>query len=181
MPGHSLLLRLSMAGAATALALSALAQPPRPAGTAATADTPHLTVATTASAQSVAPGGRLSLLVDIAPKPRMHVYAPEEKVAIPVSLTLAIDALYKADPPTFPKGEELFFEALKLTQIVYSKPFRITQNITLVATPAVRDRVRAGGSLMVKGTLRYQACDDKVCYAPKNVPLSWTLSLKPER
>jgi hypothetical protein len=27
--------------------------------------------------------------------------------------------------------------------------------------------------------LRYQACDDKVCYPPKDLPVTWTISLKP--
>jgi hypothetical protein len=29
----------------------------------------------------------------------------------------------------------------------------------------------------VSGTLEYQACDDKVCYAPAKVPLSLTLDV----
>ena len=48
---------------------------------------------------------------------------------------------------------------------MYAKPFRILQDITS-AKP---------GPLTVKGTLRYQACDDKVCYRPTNVPLEWTV------
>jgi len=30
-----------------------------------------------------------------------------------------------------------------------------------------------------KGTLHYQACDDKVCYRPETIPVQWTLSLTP--
>jgi hypothetical protein len=29
------------------------------------------------------------------------------------------------------------------------------------------------------GTLDYQACDDKQCFNPGSVPLSWTLTLRP--
>jgi hypothetical protein len=116
----------------------------------------------------------------VAPKPAIHVYAPAEKEAIPITLTLAPDEGVKAASAVFPAAQKLFFAPLKLTQLVYSKPFRITQQVTV--SPAVAQRARAtGGTLVVKGTLHYQACDDKVCYVPKNVPLSWTLSLKPER
>jgi hypothetical protein len=27
--------------------------------------------------------------------------------------------------------------------------------------------------------LEYQACDDKICYNPESIPLSWTLTLLP--
>jgi hypothetical protein len=28
---------------------------------------------------------------------------------------------------------------------------------------------------VVEGTLRYQACDDRVCYVPQELPVKWTL------
>jgi hypothetical protein len=145
-----------------------------------TAETPHLSLTTSASDALAAPGTRLSLFVDIALKPKMHVYAPEEKEAIPVELKLDPDDAFKAPPAEFPKGENFYFAPLKLNQRVYSKPFRITQDVTLALTPAFRERARAAGAtLEIKGTLRYQACDDKVCYPPRDLPLTWTISLKP--
>ena len=146
---------------------------------AASVDTPHLAVTTSASAASVSPGTPFSLLVDVSPKPKMHVYAPGEKDVIPVSLTLEPDDSYRALKPEFPKAEPYFFEQLKLTQLVYSKPFRISQKLSFAPTPAVRERAQAaGGSVAIKGSLRYQACDDKVCYPPKTVPLVWTVALQ---
>jgi DsbC/DsbD-like thiol-disulfide interchange protein len=152
---------------------------PSQSSTAATSvETPHLMVAT--SATPLPAGGRSTLTVDVAPKPAIHVYAPAEKDAIPITLTLTPEEGVKAQPPVFPVAEKFFFAPLNLTQLVYSKPFRITQSVTV--SPAVAQRTReTGGTLVIKGTLRYQACDDKVCYVPKNVPLSWTLSVKPER
>jgi hypothetical protein len=38
--------------------------------------------------------------------------------------------------------------------------------------------LRGQESLTVNGTLEYQACDDKLCYNPVAVPLSWTVQLK---
>jgi len=34
--------------------------------------------------------------------------------------------------------------------------------------------------LKIKGNLRYQACDEKECFLPKNIPLEWTLKLEPQ-
>jgi Thiol:disulfide interchange protein DsbD, N-terminal len=71
-------------------------------------------------------------------------------------------------PTAFPPPEKFFFEPLKLTQLVFSKPFRITQDVTIAAQPA--------GALRITGSLRYQACDDSVCYLPKTVPIEWTVT-----
>lgn len=146
-------------------------------------DTPHLTVTMSVSDAAVAPGTRLPLLIDIAPKPKMHVYAPGQKDYIPVSITLRDDPAVRAHSPVFPKAEKYFFAPLKETQLVYSKPFRIVQEVTVALTPAVRDQARTpGASLTIGGTLRYQACDDAICYMPKELPVSWTVKLRaPER
>ena len=72
--------------------------------------------------------------------------------------------------------------ALNETQIVYSKPFRIDQDITLARTPAPRDRAKEdAAAVTIKGTLRYQACDDRICYLPANIPVEWTVRLSPPK
>jgi DsbC/DsbD-like thiol-disulfide interchange protein len=127
-------------------------------------ETLHLKVTTSVSAKP-ARGGQTSLFVDVEPKPTMHVYAPGQDGFIVVTLTLDKDPAFTAATAKFPTPEKLLFEPLNETQLVYSKPFRIVQDITRVKQ----------GPLTVKGTLRYQACDDKVCYRPTNVPVEWTL------
>ncbi len=132
-------------------------------------ETKHLTVVATTSAAAVAPGATVSLFLDVAPKALMHVYAPEQKGLVPVSLKLAADAGVKALPPKFPKSEP--YKAVDEVQAVYSKPFRIVQDVTVPAAAS-------GSTITVNGTLRYQACDDKVCYLPVNVPVAWSVGLK---
>src|SRR5262245_13601453 len=147
-------------------AIVASAQTPTPSKPAV--ETAHVTIATSVSAQKAEPGGKLSLFVEIAPKPKMHLYAPGEKEGIPVSLTIESNPAIKAGKPEFPPPQKFYFEPLKLTQLVFSKPFRIAQPIAIVGSPS-------GAALTIKGVLRYQACDDAVCYLPKNVPLTWTV------
>jgi len=54
------------------------------------------------------------------------------------------------------------------------------QDVTLAVTRAMRERAGgAGASITITGTLRYQACDDKVCYMPQSLPVSWTIGVKP--
>jgi hypothetical protein len=33
--------------------------------------------------------------------------------------------------------------------------------------------------LVINGTLEYQACDEKICYNPASLPLSWKIGLIP--
>ncbi len=135
-------------------------------------DTKHLTISASTSAKSAAPGAKVSLFVDVAPKPKMHVYAPEQKDDyIPVSLTLKAAEGVRAEPIQFPPGETYFFAPLKETQRVFSKKFRIVQPVTL-------GKDLKGDTVTITGIVRYQACDDAICYVPQNVPVSWTIALK---
>jgi hypothetical protein len=136
-----------------------------------TVETPHLTITTSVNPVTVPPGGQLSLFVDVAPKPRMHVYAPEEKGQQAVSLKVDRVSSVAARPPVFPKGETSVFAPTGDTQIVYSQPFRIEVPATVVKS-------RKTGTVTMSGTLRYQACDDKVCYIAKSVPLTWEVTVR---
>jgi DsbC/DsbD-like thiol-disulfide interchange protein len=131
--------------------------------TAGPVETLHLTVTTSVSNKPAR--GPISLFVDVEPKPKMHVYAPGQDGFIVVTLTLEKDAAFTAAPPKFPAPEKLLFEPLNETQLVYSKRFRIVQDITRAKK----------APLIIKGTLRYQACDDKVCFRPATVPVEWTI------
>jgi len=150
---------------------------PGPAGT--TVETLHVTIATSASDDLIAPGTRFSLFIDVAPKAKTHVYSPDQKTYIPVALTLAPGDMIKPHAPVFPASESYLFKPLNEQQRVYSKPFRIVQDVTVPVTPATRERARAGGTLTIEGTLHYQACDDLVCYRPVDVPLTWAVKLQP--
>jgi DsbC/DsbD-like thiol-disulfide interchange protein len=141
--------------------------------------TRHLSVSTSTSAPTVAPGARVSLLVEITPKAKMHVYAPGQPDVIPISLTLTPGDATTAQPVQFPQPEKREFKELGETHLVYSRPFRLVQDVTI---PASRNLVKRGGSgeasVTVKGILKYQACDDTICYAPVSVPLTWTVALQ---
>jgi DsbC/DsbD-like thiol-disulfide interchange protein len=142
-----------------------------PTGQSTVVETPHLQVRTTGGEAGAAPGGRVSLFVEVVPKPRMHVYAPEQKAYLPVSLRMEPSPYVKVRPAVFPKGESFFFAPTRETQIVYSRPFRIELPVTI-------GRVRPAGPLTLTGTLEYQACDDRLCYAPRKVPVTWVLHLQ---
>ena len=142
-------------------------------------ETLHLTATPSVRQDGVSPGTRTSLIIEIAPKPKMHVYAPQQDTYVPVSLTLKESRAFHAQRPVFPKPEKFFFVPLKETQLVYSKPFKIAVDITLAAAAALRQAgIKPATTLKIDGMLRYQACDDEICYLPESVPVSWAVRVK---
>jgi len=148
--------------------------------------TPHLTARTWPSDEIVAPGERFSLVVDVTPKDKMHVYAPGQAGYIPVSVTIAADPAFTIHPIAFPESDIHYFAPLDERVQVYSHPFRLVQEMTLSLSREMRARAAGeGATLTIRGEFRYQACDDRVCFMPVTIPVEWTVKLKkleaPER
>jgi hypothetical protein len=115
--------------------------------------------------------------VEVAPLAGIHVYAPGNKGYIPVTLALDWPRGVRARDPEYPPGEPFIFGALKELVTVYSRPFKITQRATIVpGTPPSRTR-----SIDVTGVLRYQACDDRLCFPLASVPVRVTIPVEPAR
>ena len=136
-------------------------------------ETRHLTLTTSATPATVtAARQRVVLNVDVALKPKMHVYAPDQpkdQDYIPILLTVAPNPAYQlVEKPRYPPSEKLFFAPLKETQHVYSKSFRIAQPIILTGELGREPPT-------ITGTVRYQACDDAICYVPQTVAVKWII------
>ena len=139
----------------------------------------QVTVRAGTSDAEVAPGKRLTLIVDVTPGAKMHVYAPGQTGYIPITLTLDQSPDYRAAAPRFPPPGTYFFAPLEETVRVYNAPFRVTQEITLALGRELRQRAAARERLTITGQLAYQACDDAVCYRPDTIPLAWHVTLAP--
>jgi peroxiredoxin len=140
--------------------------------------TAHLELTTYPSDPAVAPGNRFSVVFEIAPARGMHVYAPGASSYRVVSVTLSPQPFVRALPPTYPASEIYHFVPLDERVPVYMKPFTLVQEVVLDGGLEAQKALRGQESLTVNGTLEYQACDDKLCYNPVAVPLSWTVQLK---
>jgi len=132
-------------------------------------ETAHLSADLSSSAAAVARGGKVTLILDVTPKPKMHVYAPGQQGYIAIALTLDADPGVVAAKAKYPAGEKYVMPALNETMLVYAKPFRITQDVTIKS---------ASGAKTIKGTLRYQACDDAICFLPKTIPVEWIVNVR---
>ena len=142
--------------------------------------TNHLDVTTYPSDAAVAPGNRFSLVVEVAPHPKLHVYAPGAEKSGYRVISLKIDPHPQLHvlPVAYPASEIYYFKPLKESVPVFQKQFRLVQELLLDGTPASQEALRGKEDLTLTGTLQYQACDDRICYNPVAVPLSWKLSLR---
>ena len=131
----------------------------------------HAAVAAAPAEVDGKPGAKISLGVDVLPKPNIHVYAPGSgEFYIPITIKLAPQAQLKPGKLIYPKSESMIFADEKVA--VFVKPFRLAQEATLDPS------LKPGASVVVAGTVSYQACDDKVCFPPESAPVSWTVTVR---
>lgn len=134
-------------------------------------NTPHLSFTASLSPDSIKSGGRLSLVVNVTPKKRMHVYAPGTHYR-PVTVTLKKSAWLTPGRTVYPKASIYIFKPLQEQVLVYSDRFTLTTTVAVGTIPPKLTQVT------IAGTLSYQACDDRVCYLPQSVPLEWVLPVR---
>jgi hypothetical protein len=133
----------------------------------------HLSLTTAASMAVARPGERIVLSLELDLKPNMHVYAPGVEGYIPIDWKLEESPAAKVLPFHYPASRKLHLKAIGETVPVYRGRVRITREIAFGPENAVRPLVTPAGELILKGSLRYQACDDRKCYVPETVPLEW--------
>lgn len=126
----------------------------------------QLTAVTSASNSLVRVGQRIALVIDIELKPKMHVYAPGVEGYIPIDWKMKDSDVAAAHPVNYPASQKLHLPAINETVPVYQGHLRLARDITIGA--------HVSGEITVEGTLRYQACDDRQCFIPQDLPLKWT-------
>ncbi len=154
-----------------ALILAVLVSSPVTADVIVARNTRHLSFTASLTPDAVRAGGRLSLIVNVVPKKKIHVYAPGTKYRA-ITVTLNRNPSLKPAKAVYPKPSIYVFKPLKEQVLVYSDPFKLTMDIAVGTVPP------RAGSLKITGTLSYQACDDRVCYLPESVPLEWVVPVR---
>jgi hypothetical protein len=129
----------------------------------------QLNATTGASNATVAPGERVALILDVDLQPNMHVYAPGVGGGyISIDWKMQDSEAAAVHPAIFPRAEKLYLKAIDETVPAYRNHIRLTRDIT-IGRPA-----DGSGKFTVPGSLRYQACDDRVCYIPQTLQVAWT-------
>ncbi len=92
----------------------------------------------------------------------VNSHAPKSELLIPTVAKLeAQDAAVRMEPVEYPKGVSYSF-ATDPGEVLDVYSGAVVLRVPVVA---------AAGEHVLKGTLRYQACDQKACYPPKTLVL----------
>jgi len=144
------------------------------------ADHEHVAVRALTLQREVYPGNRFALMVDVEPKPGVHVYAPGTGTDY-LPLTLRIDAkpYLTADEPVYPMPDGTWMSPLDERVPVYTRPTWVRVEVALGTRQELKPVYDAGGMLEVTGILSFQACSETVCWAPQDIPVTWALTLLP--
>lgn len=97
---------------------------------------------------------------------------PRSELLIPTVLTLRAPSPAVSIRISYPKGEDVTFEFEPNQKLsVYAGEFTITARIRAAraATPGVHT---------VRGTLKFQACNDRACFPPKTLPVEFQLAVE---
>ena len=103
----------------------------------------------------------------------VHVQSdkPRDPSLIPTVLTIDAPAGVTLGKIRYPAPRDLKQEGQKLPLAVFGPEFTIDVDLTLEKT--------AAGDLVVPAHLKYQACNESVCFPPAKADAQWTLTVKP--
>jgi DsbC/DsbD-like thiol-disulfide interchange protein len=139
---------------------------------------PQLEITSYLSDSAVAPGTHFSIVLDVRPAPGIHVYAPGVVGYKPIGVTVQPTSGLLIRQAQYPPSEIYLFKPLNERVEVFQRPFRIVQDLAIDASPQGVAALKDVSTLKINGVLHYQACDDRICFTPQSIPLSWTTTLR---
>jgi len=123
-------------------------------------------------------GIRRQLVVRFELGEGMHVYGePVPEGMIPTRISVSAPPGLVVEEPLFPPTETLRLESMGMELPVWSGSFDVVVPFYPVGELASETRPLDVDTAQVDITVRYQACDDAVCFPPKTEQLSLGLAL----
>jgi thiol:disulfide interchange protein len=144
-------------------------------------ETPHLTAVAEAVPTEAVEDGRVTLVLRVVPRPGMRVYAHDVTGYLPFSIDLddATQGGPSRGPVDWPAASRYVFPPTGESSRVYDGPVVVRQTVTL--GPEARQAVAGGDAGAVAATIRYQACDDRLCYRPTTARIVWSIAPPTQR
>ncbi len=131
---------------------------------------PTAEVATVVATKAPRRGSTVTLTAHVRLPQGLHVQSnkPRDPDLIPTEISLVLPTGVTLVDVTYPKPSDLTVPGFKQPLAVYPHEFDIVVRVKLGAqVPA--------GALSLPGTLRYQACNDTVCFPPSRTAISWSV------
>jgi thioredoxin:protein disulfide reductase len=117
-------------------------------------------------------GGRVRAFLQVSVPEGFHLQsnAPRDASLIATTLTFTTVPGIRAEEVVFPKATDFALQGQSEPLAVFERQFLIGVEFSVAAaTPP--------GPIEVPARFRYQACDDKLCFAPVTVDVRWTLDV----
>ena len=132
----------------------------------AVVESKHLKVKLSHAPAAPKSGKKLRLTAEVELAPGMHVYAPGvPKPYMPIVINFPpAQTILRIGPVKFPAAKSVHLPAIDETVPVYSGTFPLSFDVTLKDPRSPAD---------VTAELKYQTCDDRICYRPVTLPLTW--------
>jgi thiol:disulfide interchange protein len=115
---------------------------------------------------------RAALVVRLPEGLHTNSNKPRDPSLIPIVLSLQPPPGITATEIVFPEPQDLRVEGFDQPLAVFEREFPI--GVQFAVGPDV-----PSGDIAVPGSLRYQACDEKMCYAPLTLATTWNLRVVP--
>lgn len=127
-----------------------------------------------AESDPVRAGSTVKAALQVTLPEGLHVQSnkPRDPALIPTELELQPPAGIRGVEVVFPKAVDFPQEGLPEPLLVFDRQFTIGVQFSI--DPAV-----AAGAVSVPFVLHYQACNDKVCFAPNQMQGEWALTAAP--
>jgi hypothetical protein len=115
--------------------------------------------------------GTVELNFRVARSFHINSNKPGSEFLIPTTLKLGPPTDLMIGRVTYPAGKELSFPFAPDEKLsVYSNDFRIAVQVRPLHTVVP-------GKYMIRGSLKYQACDNRACYPPKQLPVAFEVRI----
>jgi hypothetical protein len=140
----------------------------------------NLDVTAFLSDATVAPGSRFSIVLDITPKAGAQIVAPGQHSYRAIALRLEASENLRTYAATYPSSAEVQLAPTNEQVSVYQQPFRLAQDVAIVVNDEMREVAQQpDASFTLKGVLEYQSCSGGSCGPAQQVPVEWTVNLRP--
>ncbi len=145
------------------------------AASAQSKDPAELKLETVVESTSAHAGGEARVALRISMKEKFHINSNT-----PLDDYLIATVLTFNPPEGIAIGEIAYPDHILLQTGGLDEDLAVYENAFDMGAAFSLDSSIAEGEYTIPGSLRYQACDDKACYMPRNMPVEFTVTVVPE-
>jgi DsbC/DsbD-like thiol-disulfide interchange protein len=128
----------------------------------------------TVEQQAVQPGQTVTIALRVELPENIHVQSdkPRDPYVIPTLLTFTLPEGVTVEEITYPASTDFLLVGQNEPLLVFEHEFTIEARLAV-------DADVSPGEMVVHGSFLYQACDDRVCFAPATAAVEWHMHVEP--